>query len=113
MTVITVCPYCGTGCQIVVDGERVTGYSKSPVNHGKLCIKGYSGLTYNFSSDRLKHPLLKIDGEFRAVSWQEALDTAARRLSDIIKKYGPDSVAFQSSAKCTNEENYLMQKIAR
>ncbi|MGC8645762.1 MAG: formate dehydrogenase subunit alpha [Thermoplasmata archaeon] len=116
MTVITVCPYCGTGCQIVVSGdhgERVIGYSKSPVNHGKLCIKGYSGLTYNFSQDRLKHPLVKVDGEFRKVSWEEALEYASRRLRDIISKYGPDSVAFQSSAKCTNEENYLMQKIAR
>ncbi|MEM0141374.1 MAG: formate dehydrogenase subunit alpha [Thermoplasmatales archaeon] len=115
MAVITVCPYCGTGCQIVVGerGVRVIGYSRSPVNHGKLCIKGYSGLTYNFSKERLKYPLIKVDGKFKRATWNEALDTAGKKMANIIEKYGPDSVAFQSSAKCTNEENYLMQKMAR
>ncbi len=89
------------------------GYSKSPVNEGKLCIKGYSGLSYNFSRDRLKYPLIKRKGEFVRVSWEAALEETSRRMLEIIGKYGPDSVAFQSSAKCTNEENFLMQKIAR
>lgn len=117
VTVLTVCPYCGTGCQIVIKslgaGERVVGYSRSPVNEGKLCIKGYSGLSYNFSNERLKNPLVKRNGEFTTVTWEDAIREASRGLKDIIRKYGPDSVAFQSSAKCTNEENYLMQKIAR
>ena len=117
MSVLTICPYCGTGCQIIVDnlgfGERVTGYSRSPVNEGKLCIKGSTGLSYNFSKERLKYPLIKRNGEFARVSWNEALEETSSRLLDIIKRHGPDSVAFQSSAKCTNEENYLMQKIAR
>jgi len=117
VSVLTVCPYCGTGCQLVVNdpgtGERVIGYSKSPVNQGKLCIKGYSGLSYNFSKERLKYPLIKKNGEFLRVSWEEALNETSARLLEIIRKFGPDSVAFQSSAKCTNEENYLMQKIAR
>ncbi len=94
-------------------GERVIGYSKSPVNEGKLCLKGYSGLSYNFSKERLKYPLIKRNGEFVRVSWEAALTETSNRLKKIIKEYGPDSVAFQSSAKCTNEENYLMQKIAR
>ncbi|MGC8561882.1 MAG: formate dehydrogenase subunit alpha [Thermoplasmata archaeon] len=117
MSVLTVCPYCGTGCQIVINDkgtdERVIGYSKSPVNAGKLCIKGYSGLSYNFSRDRLKYPLIKRGENFETATWKEALDETANRLKAIIKEYGPDSVAFQASAKCTNEENYLMQKIAR
>ena len=116
MSVVTVCPYCGTGCQIVIEGskgQRVSGYSLSPVNHGKLCVKGYSGLTYNFSDDRLRYPLIRSNGEFRRVSWEEALDYASKRLLEIIRKHGADAVAFQSSAKCTNEENYLMQKMAR
>ncbi|MEM0134677.1 MAG: formate dehydrogenase subunit alpha [Thermoplasmatales archaeon] len=117
MSVLTVCPYCGTGCQIVVNdpgtGERVIGYSKSPVNAGKLCIKGNSGLSYNFSGERLKYPQIKRDGNFVRASWEEALNETANRLRSIIMKYGPDAVAFQASAKCTNEENYLMQKIAR
>ena len=94
-------------------GERVIGYSKSPVNEGKLCLKGYSGLSYNFSKERLKYPLIKRNGEFVRVSWEAALTETSNRLKKIIREYGPDSVAFQSSAKCTNEENYLMQKIAR
>lgn len=117
MSVLTVCPYCGTGCQIIVNdsdtGERVTGYSKSPVNSGKLCIKGYSGLSYNFSKQRLKYPQIKRNGEFVRVTWEEAFGEISTKLLGIIKRYGPDAVAFQSSAKCTNEENYLMQKIAR
>jgi formate dehydrogenase alpha subunit len=117
VSVLTVCPYCGTGCQIVVNdlgvGERVIGYSKSPVNEGKLCIKGSSGLSYNSSRERLKFPLIKRNGNFVRASWNEVLGETSRRLTEIIRQYGPDSVAFQSSAKCTNEENYLMQKIAR
>lgn len=97
-----------------IDGsQRVIGYSGSPVNEGKLCIKGYSGLSYNFSKDRLKYPLIRKGNKFVRAGWEEALNEASSRLKQIIKKFGPDSVAFQSSAKCTNEENYLMQKIAR
>ncbi|MCL5789496.1 MAG: formate dehydrogenase subunit alpha [Candidatus Thermoplasmatota archaeon] len=117
MSVLTVCPYCGTGCQIVINDlgieERVVGYSRSSVNEGKLCIKGMSGLSYNSSNERLRYPLVKRNGDFVRVSWKEALEETASRFVDLINRYGPDSVAFQSSAKCTNEENYLMQKIAR
>lgn len=117
VAVLTVCPYCGTGCQVLIDdsasSQRVTGYSLSPVNEGKLCIKGYSGLTYNFSSERLKHPLIKVNGRFTETSWDHAFAEIITRLKNLVDKYGPDAVAFQSSAKCTNEENYLMQKLAR
>ncbi|MGC8727519.1 MAG: formate dehydrogenase subunit alpha [Thermoplasmata archaeon] len=117
MGTITVCPYCGTGCQIVINeygsSQHIIGYSLSPVNEGKLCIKGYSGLSYNFSRERLIKPMIREGDSFRNADWNEALNYSASRMREIISKYGPDSVAFQSSAKCTNEENYLMQKIAR
>lgn len=117
MGTLTVCPYCGTGCQIIINeygnSNHITGYSLSPVNEGKLCIKGYSGLTYNFSSERLQYPMIREGQSFRRATWDEALNYSTGRMKEIIKKYGPDSVAFQSSAKCTNEENYLMQKMAR
>ncbi len=115
--ILTVCPYCGTGCQIMVDfggnNVNVHGYNKSPVNGGKLCIKGYQGLSYSASQLRLTDPMIKRNGEFVKASWEEAFDFISQKLGEIKLKYGPDAVAFQSSAKCTNEENYLMQKLAR
>lgn len=117
MAQISVCPYCGTGCQIIVHDANepfsVSGYSKSPVNEGKLCIKGYQGLNYSFSRERLTSPLIRKGDSFERISWDEALNYAAEKLLSIRKRYGPDAIAFQSSAKCTNEENYLMQKMAR
>lgn len=115
--ILTVCPYCGVGCQIMINetdsSQHVVGYSASPVNEGKLCIKGYSGLTFNFSNERLKYPLVRENGEFVRTTWNEALSNASSHMKSIVREYGPDAIAFQSSAKCTNEENYLMQKIAR
>jgi len=117
MAQISVCPYCGTGCQIVVPEKdepfSVSGYKGSPVNNGKLCIKGYTGLNYSFSKERLTYPLFNENGNFIRISWEDAIELAANKLLKIREEFGPDSVAFQSSAKCTNEENYLMQKMAR
>ncbi|BAB59144.1 formate ferredoxin oxidoreductase [FMOR] alpha subunit [Thermoplasma volcanium GSS1] len=114
---LTVCPYCGTGCQINVEYRNghftVHGYNKSIVNQGKLCIKGYQGLSYSSSSQRLNYPMIRKNGILTKVTWNEALDYVSEKLKTIRNKYGADAVAFQSSAKCTNEENYLMQKIAR
>lgn len=116
----TTCPYCGVGCQIdmhVKDGliYRVDGRFDNDVNHGNLCVKGRFGYDFVFAPDRLKHPLLRNsrDREFHPGSWDEALDAVARRLGQIGEQYGPDSIAFLTSAKCTNEENYLLQKLAR
>jgi len=114
---LTVCPYCGTGCQMNVNFRdahvTVHGYNRSLVNHGKLCIKGFQGLSFTSSSRRIDHPMIRKDGILKPVTWNEALDFVAARLNSIKQDYGPDAVAFQASAKCTNEENYLMQKIAR
>jgi predicted molibdopterin-dependent oxidoreductase YjgC len=118
----TTCPYCGVGCQIdlfVKDGliYRANGRFDNNVNHGNLCVKGRFGYDFVHAPDRLTRPLRrsnKADGAtFRPASWNVALDTIADRLRTIRDRHGPDSVAILTSAKCTNEENYLLQKFAR
>jgi len=116
--VSTVCPYCGCGCRIVLnikEGEvvKVTSKPESVVNQGWLCSKGKFGFQFIHSSDRLTTPLIKKDGEFKHVSWDEALELVANKFKEIKERYGADSVAGLSSAKCTNEENYLFQKFMR
>lgn len=114
----TLCPYCGCGCGIlleVMDG-RVTGTlpaKAAPVNEGKLCIKGYSAHEFVASPSRLTQPLIKKNSGLQETSWDEALDRIVSRLQEIRGQYGPDSIAFLASAKCTNEENYLLQKFCR
>lgn len=114
----TICPYCGVGCgmYLVVDGGRAIGtepWVRHPISEGKLCIKGWRAHEFINHPDRLKSPLVRRDGVLEPVSWDEALDFAAERLSAIAGEYGPDAVGFLASAKCTNEENYLLQKLAR
>ena len=114
----SVCSYCGTGCGIlfhVMDG-KIAGtmpLKTHPVNEGKLCIKGWNLHEYVNSFMRLKSPLVKMDGRFLKASWDRAIQVTADRFSTIIRKYGPDSVGVLVSAKITNEENYLAQKLAR
>jgi predicted molibdopterin-dependent oxidoreductase YjgC len=114
----TVCSYCGVGCNLklhVKDNEiiKVTSDRKSPVNKGKLCVKGRFGFDYVHHPDRLKYPMIRENGKLKRASWTKALDLVATKLSEIKEKDGPDSIAFLASAKCTNEENYLLQKFAR
>ena len=121
-TVTTVCPYCGVGCQLNLDVKdekiiRVSPDPDGPANKGQACVKGKFGLDFVNHPERLTTPLIrdgeKGEGKFREASWEEALDLVAAKLSQIKSESGPDSLAFLSSAKCTNEENYLMQKLAR
>ncbi len=117
-TVLTTCPYCGCGCGLlleVLDGKVIgTLPSKtSPVNEGRLCIKGWTVHEFIHSPSRLNKPLVREGNEMREVSWDEALDFSVRRLKEIKEEYGPDSIAILTSAKCTNEENYLLQKFTR
>lgn len=110
----TVCPYCGAGCEIYlgVRGNRVVssrGVPDSPVNQGRLCVKGRFALKFVNSPERLKKPLIKVDGEFVEVEWDEAISVVAERLSE----YTGEEFAAVASAKCTNEENYLLQKFTR
>lgn len=114
----TVCSYCGVGCNVelaVADGKVLwsSSWDDSPVNKGNLCVKGCFAHSYIHSPDRLKTPLVRKGGRFEEVSWGEALSLVAEGLSEIKSKYGPDSIAGLSSAKCTTEENYLFQKFMR
>ncbi len=117
--VTSTCPYCGVGCQVdlYVKQEmiyRVDGRFDNDVNRGALCVKGRFGYDYVHAPDRLTTPLIKDgDGRFQPAGWAEALDLVADRLLAIRDQYGPDSIAILTSAKCTNEENYLLQKLAR
>ncbi|MCW3992838.1 MAG: molybdopterin-dependent oxidoreductase, partial [Candidatus Bathyarchaeota archaeon] len=114
----TVCPYCGAGCNIyiqVLDGEPIgiLPCRSNVVNQGKLCIKGWSAHEFVTSGDRLTKPLIKRDGELVEASWDKALDVIAEKFKLHKTEHGPDSIGVLSSAKCTNEENYLMMKFTR
>ena len=117
MRVPTVCVYCGVGCMLhlKVRGGRVVGVvpHRDGPGEGRLCIKGWSVHEFIHHPDRLKTPLVKENGEFQVASWDEALSHVCQGLIKSISVHGSDSVAFLSSAKATNEENYLMQKLAR
>lgn len=117
---ITTCPYCGVGCQIapeIREGRilRVLAPEHLPPNHGALCVKGRFGLDYTLSEKRLLFPMIreKKGGPLRRATWAEALNYAAFRLVEIFRRYGGEAIAVFPSAKATNEEVYLAQKLAR
>ncbi len=116
--VLTTCIYCGCGCGLYVetlDGQ-ITGVwpaKEHVIAQGKLCIKGWNAADFVYHPDRLTTPLIRKDGEFVEATWDEALSLVADKFGAIKAESGPNSLAFLSSAKCTNEENYLMQKFAR
>jgi formate dehydrogenase alpha subunit len=114
----TTCPYCGVGCQICLHVKdnmivRITGVEGTAPNFGSMCVKGRFGYDFVSDSERLTTPLIRENGTFRKASWEEALSLVAERLSGIKQKHGPDAIGVFSSAKITNEENYLAQKFAR
>jgi formate dehydrogenase major subunit/formate dehydrogenase alpha subunit len=129
--VTTTCAYCGVGCQFdlnVKDNRivRVTSSPDAPVNGMALCVKGRYGYDFVHHPDRLTKPLVRrylLDdgrrpaggsrGEWAAVDWDTALDLTARKLRAARAAHGPDSVGVLASAKCLNEENYLLNKFAR
>ncbi len=119
-TVRTTCPYCGVGCQIDLQVNpktgrivRATSETGTVPNDGNLCVKGRFGLDFVHAPDRLTAPLLRDGDDFRDVSWEEALDTTAEKLAAIRDEHGPDAIAFFTSAKATNEDNFVLQKFAR
>ena len=85
----------------------------SPVNCGTLCARGGYGYDFIHSSERLRQPLVKVEGEFQETTWEQALERVAAGLRQIKETRGPDSLAIFGSSKCTNEENYLLQRLAR
>jgi predicted molibdopterin-dependent oxidoreductase YjgC len=116
----TICPFCGCGCALnleVIDGEviGVLPVNDHPVSQGSLCIKGWNAHAFVGHEDRLKTPLIrnKNGGELRETSWDEALKLVAEKLGGFKKTHGADSIGLLASAKCTNEENYILQKFAR
>ena len=114
----TTCPYCGVGCELNVgtrDGHIVSlaPVPDAPVSRGHLCVKGRYGFGFVSAGDRVTEPMIRQDGEWRRVSWNEARTVVADRLRTIIQHYGPDSVGILGSARATNEDNYVAQKLAR
>lgn len=112
------CGHCSTGCStnVFVNQNkvvRVDGDESGIVNSGSLCARGRFANDFSNSPDRLTRPLVKNGGNFREARWDEAFDIIAKNLMDIKEKNGASSIAGLSSAKCTNEENYLMQKFMR
>jgi len=116
--VLTTCPFCGTGCNfyLQVDEGKIVDVipcRSHPISEGELCILGRNAYDFVQKPDRLTKPLIRKDGEFIEVSWAEAYRTIAEGLAKIKQENGPDALAVLSSAKCTNEENYLIMKFTR
>jgi formate dehydrogenase major subunit len=146
-SVDSVCPYCGVGCAITfhtIDNQIVQAEGReSPVNHGRLCVKGRYGWDYTMHPQRLTKPLIRVDSAypkgplssevtqsisrraggvvdyaevmpaFREASWDEALDLIGQKLGGIRDEHGGNALAGFGSAKCSNEEAYLFQKLVR
>lgn len=114
----TVCTYCGVGCnlEVAVVNDKVKSIQApydAEVNQGHTCLKGRFAFSFYNHPDRIKSPLIRRNGELEPASWDEAYEFIAGKLNDIKAKHGPDAIAGISSARCTNEENYLMQKFIR
>ena len=113
----TVCPYCGCGCNItydVIKNEVVRAGSRpDTLNEGWLCVKGSFGFSFLNSADRLTTPLIRKNGVLAEATWDEALEFVSEKLRAIKAGHGPDAIGGLASARCTNEENYLFQKLLR
>ncbi len=117
-TTRTICTYCGVGCNLEVSSSNgeiisITAPYDAEVNQGHTCIKGRYAFKFYNHPDRLDSPMIKRNGDFEKVSWEEAYDFIASKLISYKTEFGSDSIAGISSARCTNEENYLMQKFIR
>lgn len=113
----TTCSYCGVGCQLNLHTKdnrvvKVTGVDEAP-NHGSLCVKGRFGFDFIGSDQRLTDPLIKEDGHFRKATWEEAIDRVADTFKEIRDTHGGDSMGVLTSARITNEENYIAHKFTR
>lgn len=116
----TVCPYCGVGCRLELQIDRkrnkiirINGVEDSQTNEGMLCVKGRFGFDFVNSEERITTPMIKENGEFREVDWDEAVNFISKRFKEIKKEHGADSIVGLASAKVTNEENFLFQKFMR
>ncbi len=117
-TTRTVCTYCGVGCNLEIatdNGEilSITAPYDAEVNQGHTCLKGRFAFKFYNHPERLDSPMIKRNGAFEKVSWDEVYDFITEKFTQYKETYGPDSMAGISSSRCTNEENYLMQKFFR
>jgi formate dehydrogenase major subunit len=117
-TVRTVCTYCGVGCNLDVklQNDQIASIQApydAEVNSGHTCLKGRYAFKFYDHPDRLRYPLIKKNGQFEEATWEEAYDLIYEKLTALKEEHGPDSIAGISSARTTNEENYLMQKFIR
>ncbi len=114
----TTCPFCGVGCGLdlnVHDGKvvGVTAAYDAPVNQGSLCVKGRFHTDFITSPDRITTPLIKRDGVFEEATWEDAMSLVAERLLAIRAEGSTEAIGVLGSARCTNEENYLLQRLTR
>lgn len=116
----TTCPFCGTGCNfdlnVDVKNNKVVGVTPcedAPINGTELCVKGRFHTDFISSEERLTTPMIRKDGELQPASWEEALSYTAKRMAEIKAEHGADSITALSSARCTNEDNYVLQKFMR
>ncbi|MGD9039481.1 MAG: molybdopterin-dependent oxidoreductase [Desulfobacteraceae bacterium] len=115
----TICGFCGVGCSLLmgsVDGQVIDSNPSQEVgtvNRSTLCIRGHFANDFLNAPQRLTTPLIKRNSELSSATWDEALDLVAERLNSVREKNGPQSIGFLGSSKCSNEENYLFQRIAR
>jgi len=114
----TVCTYCGVGCSFEIWTKdrhilKVEPQAEAPVNGVSTCVKGKWGWDFVNSKERLTKPLIRRGDTFVEAEWDEALELIASKLTEIKEREGPDAIGYIASSKCTNEENYLFQKLAR
>ena len=115
---LTTCTFCGVGCGLYLEtseGAVVGAYPSvsHPTNRGRICVRGWHVHEVAGSPDRLLRPLIRRAGGFEEASWDEAIAFIAERLQEVVKRHGPNAVAFLNSPRCSNEEAYLLQKLSR
>ncbi len=111
----SICPFCGVGCGITYneDTDKGTGWKASVNTRGEICPKGAAAFEMLDSDDRLTKPMVRENGHLVTASWEEALGRVEEHFEQIIEEYGPTALGFYASSNCTNEENYVLQKMAR
>ena len=119
-SVRSTCNFCGVGCQLDlhVQNDRVVKVTSpdpgETLNDGNLCVKGRFAYDFIHHKDRITEPLIRdANGELQPATWEEAIAATSQGLNKVRQKYGSDALGFISSSRCTGEENYLMQKVAR
>lgn len=114
----TTCSYCGTGCEMLAgtkEGKivQIRPALDAPVSRGHLCVKGRYAFTFNHAPDRITNPLVRRNGRWHVITWDEAIATVVQGLQRLLREHGPSSVGLLASSRGTNEEAYLAQKFTR